>query len=72
MSAYWPHEQRVVDEKAALAESLKKLVNFTLNSSAFRELPEADQTLLLIQRAQMAALGYTLDARIARFPRSGN
>lgn len=71
MSQLFPFEQRVVDELADLATRLKALVSFTFGD-VFPKLPEAEQALLLIQRAQMAALGYTLEARIARFPRSGN
>jgi hypothetical protein len=72
MTAYFPHEQRVVDELADLRERLQKLTVFTLNSEVYYALPDADKLLLLTQRAQMAALGYTLEARINRFPRSGN
>lgn len=71
MTAYFPHEQRVVDELADLKERLGKLVRFIFDP-VYYTLPKADQLLLLTQRAQMAALSYTLEARIARFPRSGN
>lgn len=61
-----PHQQRVVDELLESETRLKALVRFTLGD-VFYALPEEDRDLLLIQRAQMAALNYTLSARIKRF-----
>jgi hypothetical protein len=60
------HESRVVDEERELDERLRKLTAFTLGP-VFHTLPQEDQDLLLIQRAQMAAYGWTLKARINRF-----
>jgi hypothetical protein len=62
------HQLRVFDEKADLDTRLKALTRFTLDCEKFSALDEEDRELLLIQRAQMAALSYTLGARIRRFP----
>lgn len=59
-------QQRVVAEKEDLDKRLRALVFFTMDG-AFERLPAADQDLLLIQRAQMASLSWTLGARINRF-----
>lgn len=61
-----PHQERVVDEKAELDGRLRSLTSFTLGET-FHTLPEEDRELLLIQRAQMASLSYTMGARIRRF-----
>lgn len=58
-----PHQQRVVDERAELAERLEKLRSFT-ESARFASLPETEQGPLTRQEMAMAAYLAALDERL--------
>lgn len=62
-----PHQQRVVDEKAALDDKAKKLSDFISNSDIFPTLDEAEQERLKEQNAVMWKYSEILGARIAAF-----
>lgn len=61
-----PHEQRVVDERNALAERTEKLNAFQ-TTDTFLSLPVADQELLKKQLELHNELLSVLEQRIARF-----
>ena len=66
MMLLYPHQQRVVDEKAELDDRLDKLVTFT-KSLMFTQLPSAEQERMNTQRTLMCALSAILGARISAF-----
>lgn len=61
-----PHQQRVVEEKAALDEKLAKLLAF-FDGDVYAALPTEDRLLLIAQHTHMRAYSDTLGTRIARF-----
>ncbi len=61
-----PHQQRVVDEKAALDVKIEALGRF-LGCSVYRELPAEEQDDLSDQRVLMLKYSAVLGRRIARF-----
>lgn len=61
-----PHQQRVIEEKAALDDKLMKLMAF-FDSSTYANLPTEDRILLIAQHTHMKAYSDTLGTRIARF-----
>jgi hypothetical protein len=61
-----PHQQRVVEEKAALDEKLAKLLAF-FDTPTYNDLPHVDRLLLIAQHTHMLAYSATLGTRIARF-----
>lgn len=61
-----PHQQRVVEEQAALQEKLVKLDEF-MDTQIFSGLELEDQKLLILQREYMANYNEILCARIERF-----
>lgn len=63
-----PHQQRVVDEKAALDEKLGKLVPF-FGTPLFAGLPEAEQSRLRNQARFMDGYSAVLGERIEAFGR---
>ena len=65
-----PHEQRVVDEHAALAEKLGKLHEF-LETPLFEGLPANEALLLHEQADAMARYAAVLYERIQLFPKDG-
>jgi len=65
-STLQPHQQRVVDEKAALDDKLAKLQQF-VDGAIFGTLDEAEQSRLGIQLDAMAAYSEVLEHRIAAF-----
>lgn len=66
MSAFLPHQQRVVDEKAELDERLAKLDAF-LKTGTFKSLRDEEQILLDRQAVAMRILSGILRERIALF-----
>lgn len=67
-STLQPHQQRVVDEHAELAERLRKLGKFITDTPAvFLALPLEEQDLLHQQHAAMTAYNDILVQRIAGF-----
>lgn len=62
-----PHQQRVVDEKAELADRLAKLDAFILDSPVFLTLPEAEQARMKRQAVAMATYCDVLGDRIQHF-----
>jgi uncharacterized protein len=69
MTAYAPHQQRVIDEKRELDEKLAKLSSFidTPGSIFHRDLPDAERQRLYDQRAVMSHYSQILGERIAAF-----
>lgn len=65
-STMQPHQQRVVDEKAALDDKRTKLRNFT-STALFSSLDPAEQRRLLNQLDAMNVYGDILGDRIAAF-----
>jgi len=63
-----PHEQRVVDERSALADKEEKLGAF-LYGIVFNSLPQEERMRLVRQRTYMALYLNVLDERIAAFPK---
>jgi hypothetical protein len=61
-----PHQQRVIDEKAALDGNIERLSAF-LEGDIFRTLGITEMVDLRVQLEQMAAYSNTLGRRIARF-----
>jgi hypothetical protein len=61
-----PHQQRVVDEKAALSEKLDKLGTF-VGGAAYASLVAAEQTRLTRQLFIMKLYEQVLSERIAAF-----
>ena len=59
-----PHQQRVVDEKTALADKILKLSAF-IEGGVFETLPVQEQHLLLAQFRHMRAYNFVLAQRIA-------
>ena len=59
-----PHQQRVVDEKTALADKIRKLSAFT-QGIVFKSLPVQEQDLLLAQFYCMRHYNTLLAQRIA-------
>lgn len=62
-----PHQQRVVEEKAALDEKAKALSNFIGTSPVFETLDPAEQERLKEQNDVMWKYSEILGARIAAF-----
>ena len=60
------YQKRVVEEKIALDEKIKRLTAF-INSDKFYALPAIEQTLLRRQDAAMAFYSLVLSDRIALF-----
>lgn len=67
MSAYAPHQQRVVDERAALDVKTWALKTFIEGSPIFCGLPEAERMRLYAQHRAMVTYLTILDERIAAF-----
>lgn len=65
-----PHQQRVVGERADLADKLDKLGVF-LGGSVFNELPEDERDRLTRQHAAMSSYLNVLDERIGAFVTAG-
>jgi hypothetical protein len=68
-----PHQQRVIDEKSALDEKIKKLatfINAPQSQSHFSALPENERTILVRQRLCMEEYALILDERIEMFSES--
>ncbi len=61
-----PHQQRVVEEKAALDEKMAKLLAF-FDTAQYAALATEDRLLLIAQHTHMRAYSDTLGTRIARF-----
>ena len=61
------HQQRVLDEKAELADRLAKLDAFILDNPVFLTLPEAEQARMKRQAAAMATYCDVLGDRIQHF-----
>ena len=61
-----PHQQRVVEEKAALSEKLEKLLAF-FQSPIFAGLSEAERARLRNQARFMDGYAAVLEERIAAF-----
>ena len=61
-----PHQQRVVEEKAALDEKLAKLLAF-FDTPTYAALATEDRLLLIAQHTHMRAYSDTLGTRIARW-----
>lgn len=61
-----PHQQRVVDEKAALDENLGKLLTFH-STTVFSALDDAEQNRLVRQSVAMDDYSKILGERIAAF-----
>lgn len=66
-----PHQQRMVDERTALADRAAKLDEF-ITGDRFSALGRPDKMLLLRQHAAMTWYLETLDHRIARFGQPGS
>ena len=62
-----PHQERVVQERAELAEKLEKLDAFLNDQEKFRSLKFYDACLLIEQSELMRRYVIVLDTRIARF-----
>lgn len=62
-----PHQQRVADEREALAGNVDRLAAFIRANSIFATLPVAEQDRLARQLAHMTAYLGVLDERIAAF-----
>lgn len=67
MSSYAPHQQRVVDERAALDVKTWALKTFIEGSPTFGGLPEAERMRLYAQHRAMVTYLTILDERIAAF-----
>ncbi len=65
-SALPPHQQRVVDEKAALDEKLVMLNNF-FTTFTFESMPQRERHRLARQELYMRAYSNVLGERIAAF-----
>ncbi len=61
-----PHQQRVIDEKEALDDKIKKLTGFIIGDT-FDSLPQEDKMLLSEQKVAMEIYYNLLKRRIARF-----
>jgi len=59
-----PHQERVVAERAELAQCIAALSQFTLGGK-FAGLPEAEQRLLTRQESAMTVYLFLLDERLA-------
>lgn len=62
-----PHQERVVQERAELAEKLQKLDAFLAEPAKFHALDFTDACLLVEQSEIMRIYVEVLDERIARF-----
>lgn len=60
------HQQRVVEEKAALDDKMAKLLAF-FDTPTYAALATEDRLLLIAQHTHMRAYSDTLGTRIARF-----
>jgi len=67
MSNLAPHQQRVVDEKAALDEKIALLTQFIAGSQVFGGLPLDERGRLKRQRLAMIEYSDILGERIAAF-----
>lgn len=67
MAGLQPHEQRVVEERAALMERIDKLRAFIDSSPHFVTLDPADKDLLREQLVHMEGYAHVLAERIGRF-----
>lgn len=61
-----PHQQRVVEEKAALDDKMAKLLAF-FDTPTYEGLATEDRLLLIAQHTHMRAYSDTLGTRIARW-----
>ena len=68
---YQPHQQRVVDEKAALDKKATALSDFIGHSHIFETLDAAEQERLKEQNDAMWQYSEILGARIAAFTVDG-
>ncbi len=62
-----PYQQRVVDERAELAQKLGALDGFIERAPYFNELPAAERERMRLQRAAMLLYASILTQRIAAF-----
>ena len=62
-----PHQQRVIDEKDALAVKITALGEFIQNNPIYKTLPQEEQDDLSVQINVMQHYLDVLDRRIARF-----
>lgn len=65
-----PHQQRVCDEQAEVADKLNKLVVFT-TTQLFESLPTDERERMVMQRQAMTAYNLVLCERIAAFKKGG-
>ena len=62
-----PHQQRVIDEKAALDEKITKLADFIILSAAYKHLGSAEKGRLHRQHTHLLAYSGVLLERIEAF-----
>lgn len=62
-----PHEQRVVDEKEALEDKVRKLEVFIQTNETYTSLENMDKLLLAMQLSTMQTYAAILATRISRF-----
>lgn len=62
-----PHQQRVIDEKAALDEKITKLADFIILSAAYKHLGSAEKGRLDRQHKAMRVYSGVLGERIEAF-----
>lgn len=62
-----PHQQRVIDESAALSEKLVALIAFIATNPVFNDLPEMERVRLHLQFRAMQEYSNILTERIAAF-----
>lgn len=67
MSTLQPHQQRVIDEKAALDEKIVKLADFIVTTIAYKHLPSAEKDRLHRQHKAMLEYSSVLRERIEAF-----
>lgn len=67
MTTLAPHQQRVVDEKAALDEKIALLTQFITGNPVFSSLPLDERGRLKRQRLAMIEYSDILGERIAAF-----
>ena len=65
---YQPHQQRVIDEKAALDAKVEALGNFIVGREVYPALPQAEKDRLHLQCIAMDLYSTVLEQRIAAFP----
>jgi len=64
---FLPHQQRVIDEKAALDDKAKKLGEFISENPLFEKLDAAEQERMKVQNDIMWQYSEILGQRIAAF-----